>query len=260
VVSRISAQTVRRILKHHHLKPWQHHLWLSPKAPRDAAFRQAVQNICNLYTRRIQEHEMVVCLDEKTSLQPRTRVTKTTSACPHRPIRVEHEYIRQGAVHLFGALDTRTGRVFGQCYRRKRQVELIQFLSALEQQIPQKITKIHVVADNVSTHKGKVLKRWLKSHPRFEFHFPPVHCSWINQIEQWFSILQRKRLAYSDFQSVEDLIQKILAFIDQYNQRAHPFNWTSKSVAKIMAYVECASLQPSASLMPDPGSLRQMFS
>jgi hypothetical protein len=113
VVPSISSETVRRILEHHRLKPWRHHLWLSPKVPRDAAFAAAVQAICDLYTRPLAPHERVLCVDEKTSLQPRTRLSPTRPAQPGLPVRVEHEYQRKGALNLFAAFDTRSGKVYG---------------------------------------------------------------------------------------------------------------------------------------------------
>jgi transposase len=94
---------------------------------------------------------------------------------------------------------------------------------------------IHLVCDNVSTHHGQEVRKWLAKHPRFIFHFTPVHCSWMNQVEQWFGILQRKRLRIADFESKEQLRAKIAQFIVEWNQQAHPFNWSTKSVAKVMA-------------------------
>ncbi len=239
VVATISPQTVQRILAHHKLKPWRTHLWLSPKAPRDAAFVEQVRAICDLYTRPLAPDEVVLSVDEKTSIQPRPRLAPTTAAGPaNRPVRVEHEYKRAGAVNLLAAFDTRTGKVIGRCYDRKRQVEFIEFLEVLERAIPASIHTIHVVLDNVRVHKGKLVQAWLAAHPRFRFHFTPVHCSWMNQIEPWFSILQRKRLRLADFADKADLTAQILAFIDQHNAHAHPFNWGTKSVAKVMAWAE----------------------
>jgi transposase len=235
VVSSISPDTVRRILEHHQLKPWRHHMWLSSKVPRDAVFAAAVQNICDLYTRPLASHEMVLCVDEKTSLQPRTRKTATKPAQPGMPVRVEHEYQRKGALNLFAAFDTRTGKVYGRTAERKRQKEFIEFLEQLDREIPEEITLIHVVLDNLRMHKGKQVQAWLAKHPRFVFHHPPVHCSWMNQVEQWFSILQRKRLAIADFADKAELAERLQAFIAEWNQVAHPFNWSTKSVAKIMA-------------------------
>lgn len=235
VTESISPSTVRRILAHHKLKPWRHHMWLSPKYPRDAAFYAQVTALITLYTRPLQPDEMVLSLDEKTSLQPRPRLHPTKPAQPGRPNRVEHEYRRDGALNLFAAFDTRTGRVYGQCHSRKRQRECIAFLTALDAEIPSTITTIHVVCDNVSTHHGKEVRQWLQSHPRFVFHFTPVHCSWMNQVEQWFSILQRKRFRIADFASKAVLQTQIEQFIVEWNQVAHPFNWSTKSVAKLMA-------------------------
>ena len=238
IVQSISAETVRRILNNHHLKPWRHHMWLGAKTPRDEAFRAQVREICDLYTRELLPQEMVLSLDEKTSLQPRTRKQPTKPAKPKKPVHVEHEYIRNGALNLFAAFDTRTGRVYGRCFRRKRQTEFIAFLDYLNDLIPDRFTRIHVVCDNLSVHKGKQVLRWLSKHPRFAFHFTPVHCSWMNQVEQWFSILQRKRFKIPNFASIEELRDKIYLYIDQWNSRAHPFKWTTKSVAKVMAYAE----------------------
>ena len=125
VVRSISPDTVRRILENHHLKPWRHHLWLSPKVPRDADFAARVQDISDLYTRPLAPHEMVLSVDEKTSLQPRPRKAPTKPACPRRPVQVEHEYGRCGALNLFAAFDTRTGKVYGHTAERKMERQLI---------------------------------------------------------------------------------------------------------------------------------------
>jgi len=244
IVPSISAETVRRILEDHHLKPWRYHLWLSPKVPRDEAFAAAVAEICDLYTRPLAADEMVLCVDEKTSLQPRPRKSPTLAAQPKRPVRVEHEYRRAGALNLFAAFDTRTGKVYGRTAERKRQVEFIAFLEQLDREIPAVITTVHVVLDNLVMHKGKQVRAWLAKHPRFVFHHPPVHCSWMNQAEQWFSILQRKRLRIADFADKAALAERLAAFIDEWNQVAHPFNWSTKSVAKIMAKCHRAEVSP----------------
>ena len=244
VVPSISPDTVRRVLEHHHLKPWRHHLWLSPKVPRDEAFAAAVAEICELYTRPLAADEMVLCADEKTSLQPRPRKSPTLAAKPRRPARVEHEYRRAGALNLFAAFDTRTGKVYGRTAERKRQVEFIAFLEQLDREIPATITTVHLVLDNLVMHKGRQVQAWLAKHPRFVFHHPPVHCSWMNQAEQWFSILQRKRLRIADFADKAALAARLAAFIDEWNQVAHPFNWSTKSVAKIMAKCQRVEASP----------------
>src|SRR3954453_16570539 len=242
VVTKISAETVRRILLHHRLKPWRQKMWLSPKVPRDAAFAACVQGICDLYTRPLRPDEVVLCANEMTSLQPRPRKAKTLPTDKDRPTRVEHEYSRCGALNLFAAFDTRTGKVYGMTAPRKRQSEFIAFLERLDGQIPASVTTIHIVLDNLRMHKGKQVQAWLAKHPRFVFHHPPVHCSWMNQGEQWFSIARGKRLRIANFASKEQLAERLMAFISQWNEIAHPFNWTSKSVAKVMAKCQTEKL------------------
>ena len=202
------------------------------------AFAAAVREISDLYTRPLKADEMVLCVDEKTGLQPRPRKSPTLAARPERPVRVEHEYRRCGALNLFAAFDTRTGKVYGRTAERKRQVEFIAFLEQLDREVPASITTIHVVLDNLRMHKGKQVQAWLAKHPRFVFHHPPVHCSWMNQVEQWFSILQRKRLRIADFADKAALAERLRAYIREWDQVAHPFNWSSKSVAKVMAKCE----------------------
>jgi hypothetical protein len=216
MVEDISASTGRRILAAHPLKPWRQHLWLYPKHPRDAAFYATVAELIDLYTRPLQADELVLSLDEKTSLQPRPRLVPTLPAQPHNlPNRVEHEYKRAGALHLFAAFDTRSGKVYGHGYDRKRQREFMAFLEAVEVEVEGHIRTIHLVCDNVSTHHGKEVRQWLAHHSRFVMHFTPVHCSWMNQVEQWFSILQRKRLRIADFASKDQLRAKLDQFIKE---------------------------------------------
>jgi transposase len=246
VVASISAETVRRILLSHRLKPWRQKMWLSPKVPRDVAFAASVRGICDLYTRPLRLDEVVLCADEMTSLQPRPRKAETLATRKDRPTRVEHEYSRCGALNLFAAFDTRTGRVYGMTASRKRQAEFISFLELLDREIPGTITTIHLVLDNLRMHKGKQVRAWLAKHPRFVFHHPPVHCSWMNQVEQWFGIARRKRLRIADFASTEHLAERLMAFIGEWNEIAHPFNWTSKSVAKVMAKCQVEETEPAA--------------
>jgi hypothetical protein len=234
----ISGESVRKMLASHRLKPWRYRMWLSPKVPRDAAFRAAVERLCDLYTRPLGAHERVICTDEITNLQPRARLSKTLPALPDLPVRVEHEYRRCGALNLLTAFDTRTGHVWGVTAARKRQIEFLLLLELLDAQIPTTVTVIYLVLDNVPMHAGKKVQEWLATHSRFVLVHPPVHCSWMNQVEQWFSILRRKRLKVVDFADKTDLAAKLLAFIHEWNERAHAFNWTVKSFEKILAKCE----------------------
>jgi len=126
---------------------------------------------------------MVLCVDEKTTLQPRPRLAATLPARPGSPTRLEHEYTRAGALHLFAAFDTRTGKVYARNEVRKRQIEFIGFLSQLERELPIGKTRVYLVMDNLKMHKGKQVQAWLVTHPRFVCHFVPVHCSWM--IPSW---------------------------------------------------------------------------
>ena len=250
VVAAISPQTVQRILAADQLKPWRSHVWLHPRRPRDAAFAAQVRAVADLLTRLLDEHEVVLSLDEMTSLQPRPRRVPTRPAQPGRPVQVEHEYRRAGATHLFAAFDTRSGRVYGVTTRRKRQVEYLTLLAHLDQAIPASVTTIHLLADNVSVHHGKLVRQWLAAHPRFVAHFTPVHCSWMNPVEQWFGILRRKRLRSPSFADVAALQQAIQQFIAQWNEIAHPFRWTARSFDKILAKID-AALAADAQILAD---------
>lgn len=248
VVASISPQTVQRILAADRLKPWRQHVWLHPRPPRDATFVAQVRAVAALLTRLLEAHEVVLSLDEMTSLQPRPRRAPTRPAQPGRPVQVEHEYRRAGATHLFAAFDTRSGQVYGVTTRRKRQVEYLTLLEHLDQSLPASITTIHLLADNVSVHHGQLVRRWLVAHPRFVAHFTPVHCSWMNPVEQWFGILRRKRLRAPNFADLAALQRAIHQFIAEWNAIAHPFRWTPHSFDKILAKVEAALAAETASL------------
>jgi len=240
IVAAISPQTVQRMLAADRLKPWRSHVWLHPRTPRDAAFAAQVRAVADLLTRLLDEHEVVLSLDEMTSLQPRPRRVPTRPAQPGRPVQVEHEYQRAGATHLFDAFDTRSGQVYGVTTRRKRQIEYLTLLEHLDRAIPASVTTIHLLADNLSVHHGKLVRQWLTDHPRFVAHFTPVHCSWMNPVEQWFGILRRKRLRSPNFPNLAALQRAILQFIAEWNEIAHPFRWTAASFDKILAKVDAA--------------------
>lgn len=240
VVAAISPATVRRILARHRLRPWRCHAWLHPPRPRDATFLQQVRDLADLYSRPLADHEAVLYLDECTQLQPRPRRVPLRPARPGAPCRQEQEYARAGAVNLFAAFDTRSGQVFGCLTKRKRQVEFLRLLTVLDTSYPPTVTTLHLVLDNSSVHHGQQVRAWLAAHPRFVVHFLPVHSSWMNQVEQWFSILRRKRLRHAHFADGNALAAAIIAFADRWNRTAHPFRWTAASFDKVIAKVEAA--------------------
>jgi transposase len=174
--------------------------------------------------------------DEKTSLQPRPRPSPTLPAQPNnRPNRVDPKDKRAGALNLLAAVDTRSSKVYEHGDERKRQQACTAFLEALDSAVDDRIRTIHLVCDHVSTHHGQEVRKWLAAHPRVVVHFTPVHGSRMNQVEQWFSILQRTRLRMVDFASKDHLRAMLDQFITEWNQQAHPLNWSTKAVAKIMA-------------------------
>ena len=240
VVAQISPQTVPRILAHHTLKPWRHHRWLSPKVPRDAACAAPVQALVPLYTRPLGVWARGLCVEEQTSLQPRTRQAPPRAAQPGHPVRVEHEYARQGALTLFAGCETRTGKVYATTAERKRQAACIAFLEHVERERPPDITRMPVGLATRRRHKGTHVQAWLTKHPRFVFVFPPVHCSWMHQGEPWLSLLQRQRLRSADVADKPHLAERLMACVAAWNEHAHPFQWSTKSVAKVMAKCESA--------------------
>ena len=235
IVAAISSQTVQRLLASQQLKPWRWRYWLHPKGPRDVTVLERTREIAELTTRELAPNEVVLSADEMTSLQPRTRTAPTQPAQPGRAVQLEHEYGRKGARNLFAAFNTRTGQVFGVLFARKRQVEFLALLEGLSAQFDASITTIHLICDNVSVHHGKLVQAWLATHPRVVLHFTPVHCSWMNQVEQWFSILRRKRLQCPNFADLPDLTARIEQFIQEWNETAQPFHWTEASFTKVLA-------------------------
>ncbi len=138
-----------------------------------------------------------------------------------------HDYKRHATTTLFAALDVATGTVVGRHYKRCRRIEFLNFMNKLVADHPDR--EIHVILDNLSTHKPR-RDLWLARHPNVHFHYTPIHASWLNQIEVWFSILSGKSLNDAFFQSVDQLKAHIESFIINYNKQAKPFAWTKSEV------------------------------
>ena len=161
IVADISAATVRRMLVAHQLKPWRHPLWLHPQHPRDTAFYATVAELIDLYTRPLQADELVLSLDEKTSLPPRPRPAPTLPAQPTTCLTAwSMRTSGAGALNLFAAFDTQSGKVYGHCDERQRQRECMAFLEAVDIAVDERIRTIHLVCDHVSPHHGKEVRQW----------------------------------------------------------------------------------------------------
>lgn len=223
---RVSHETVRQILKSSLLKPHRIKYYLCRTDPR---FVEKASNILSLYDKHRQNPEAfhLVCVDELTGIQALERKHPTLPMRPGKIERREFEYIRHGTRCLIAGFMVATGKVFGRVYTNRIRPKFILFLDGLVNSLQDK-KEIHVVLDNLNTHKGKEIDDWLQSKKgRVVFHFTPFHGSWLNQVEIWFSILKRKCLKRGNFISTDDLKHKILNFLGLWNLfYAHPFNWT----------------------------------
>jgi len=236
IVANISAATVRRMLAAPQLNPWRQPVWLSPQPPRDAAFYATVSELLALDTRPRGPDALVWSVDETTSLQPRPRQHPPQSAQPkHVPTRYEHEDQRAGALNRLAAFDTRSGKVDGQGYERKRQREGLACLEPWEAEMDERLRTIPLVCDHVSTHPGQAGRPWLAKQARVVLPCTPVHGAWLNHVAHWCSSLPRTRVRMVEFESKDHLRAQLDQFIKEGNQPAHPFNGSTKSVAKIMA-------------------------
>ena len=222
------------------LRPWQHRSWIFP---RDPNFEAKAARVLDLYQGRWEERslrpdEYVISADEKTTLQPRIRIHPTRSPAPGEPMRVEHEYRRAGSLAYLAAWDVRRAKLFGRC---EPTTGIVPFGNLIEQVMTQEpylsATRVFWILDNGSSHRGAAaVERLETAWPTLRVIHLPVHASWLNQIEIYFSIVQRKVLTPSDFASLHALETTLLAFQARYEQIAVPFAWkfTREKLAKLM--------------------------
>lgn len=171
---------------------------------------------------------LVLSVDEKPHIQALERAQGYLKLTNGRTLTgYSHHYTRHGTTTLFAALDVATGAIQAGHYRRRRRVEFLDFMNMIVASHPGR--EIHVVLDNLNTHKPK-RDRWLTRHKNVHFHFTPTHASWLNQVETWFSILSRSALHGASFTSPKQLRARIDDFVASYNQRAKPFSWTAAKV------------------------------
>jgi transposase len=224
----MSTRTVQRIWAEAGLKP---HRTETFKFSTDPELEAKVHDVVGLYLAP-PERAIVLSLDEKTQIQA---LDRTQPMLPLRPGQVErhtHDYKRNGTTSLFAALEVATGRVTNQARERHTGEDFLGFLRLVARTYPK--GKVHVVLDNVSTHKTPDVQTWLREHKRFTFHFTPTSASWLNQVETWFGILTRQAIRRGSFGSVKELVEMIDAFTDQWNAGATPFAWV-KTADEILA-------------------------
>jgi transposase len=193
----------------------------------DPLFVEKVRDIVGLYLNP-PEHAVVLCVDEKSQIQALNRSQPLLPMMPGRAERRTPTYERHGTTALFAALDVATGKVIGQCRRRHRAAEFLQFLRAIDDNVPAGLDA-HVVIDNLVTHKTAAVQRWFARHPRFHVHFTPTYSSWLNQIERWFGLLEQKQLRRGVHRSVTELERAIYEFIEASNEAPKPFAWTKSA-------------------------------
>jgi transposase len=225
----IGLSSVQRIWKAHRLQP---HRIRTFKRSNDPDFAAKLHDIVGLYMDP-PLHAIVLSMDEKSQIQALDRSQPGLPLKPGKCGTLTHDYKRNGTTTLFAALNVLDGTVFGRCMQRHRHQEFLRFLNALEREIPAgKI--IHVVLDNVATHKTPEVIRWLTRHPRWVFHFTPTSSSWLNAIETFFSALTRRRLRRGVFHSIVELQAAINRYLEDHNDDPKPFVWT-KSAKTILA-------------------------
>jgi hypothetical protein len=237
----LSSSTVQRWLADDVLRPWQHQSWIFPRA---ADFELKASRVLDLYHRiwegaTLQSDEYVISADEKTSLQPRPRLHPTQPPGPGQPMRVEHEYRRGGALAYLAAWDVHRAKLFGRC---EPTTGIVPFGNLVEQVMTQEpyvsASRVFWILDNGSSHRGAAgAERLETAWPNLRVIHLPVHASWLNQIEIYFSIVQRKVVTPADFTSLQALASTILAFQARYEQIATPFAWkfTREKLATLMA-------------------------
>jgi transposase len=216
----MSQPTVSRIWKAFGVKPWQEDTF---KLSEDPLFVEKVRDIVALYMNP-PERAVVICVDEKTTVQALDRTQPVLPLLPHTPERRSHDYRRHGTIDLFAALNLTSGLVTHQLTARHRAIEFKKFLDLLDKTIPAELS-VHVVLDNSSTHKTPAIQRWLVRHPRFEFHFTPTSSSWMNLVERWFAEITTKWIRRGTHRSVKELAASITYWVGTWNDDPRPYVW-----------------------------------
>ena len=241
IIATISDSTVWRWLHEDAIRPWQHRCWIFP---RDPQFAVKAGRILDLYERTwegkpLRDDEYVLSTDEKTSIQARARIHKTLPTKPGSPMKVEHEYKRCGAWAYLAALDVHRTKLFGRCEATTGIEPFDRLVSQVMVQEPYKSAKrVFWIMDNGSSHRGQTcIKRLNKKYPTIVPVHGPVHASWLNQIEIYFSILQRKALTPNDFPSLAAVEERLIGFERYYEKIGKPFEWkfTRKKLADLLA-------------------------
>lgn len=189
---------------------------------KDPDFEAKKKDVVGLYLNP-PKNALVICIDEKPQIQALSR--KITPMKIGVSERRSSEYERNGTINLFAAFCVNDGKTIGSIEQRHRAVEFLTFMKKVYGIWGMKGVRLHVVLDNLATHDTDEVRDWLGKHKNIYFHFTPTHASWLNQVELWFSILERQLLKRGNFTGQKDLSKKIMKFIRLYNKKAKPFAW-----------------------------------
>src|ERR1700732_790193 len=222
----ISPASVYRVWRQYGIQPHRLRRYM---ASNDPEFAEKAADIIGLYLKP-PIHAAVFCVDEKSAIQALDRLDPVLPLSPGRAERHGFEYYRHGTLSLYAALDTRSGQVIGQTSARHTSAEFVAFLEDLiARQTPERA--IHIICDNLSAHKTKAVCDFLARHPKVRIHYTPTYSSWLNQVEIWFSKIQRDLIARGIFCLVKDLDRKIMRYIRSYNRKATPIKWSYKDAS-----------------------------
>lgn len=217
----VSHSSVGRIWRAHGLKP---HIVRGFKLSNDPQFIEKVRDVVGLYMNP-PDHAVVFSFDEKPQIQALERAQPILPMDLGMPERQTHNYVRHGTLDLFAALNVATGEVIAKTKKRHRAKDFVDFLRELDRAVEDDL-EVHVILDNLSTHKAPAVKRWLVRHPRFQLHFTPTYASWLNLVERFFALLTDEALRRGSHTSIPQLRNAILEYIEVHNEEGKPFTWT----------------------------------
>lgn len=240
IVASIGRSTLWEWLSNDAIRPWQHRCWIFP---RDPDFQRKASRILDLYEgvwegAPLSDGDCIISADEKTSIQARRRIHPVRGPAPARAMRVEHEYQRMGAWAYLAAWDVRRARVFGRCERRTGIIPFQRLVDQVMTREPYRSApRVFWILDNGSSHRGEASAARLKERwPNLIVVHTPVHASWLNQVEIYFSVVERKALTPNDFGSLDELRTRLHQFERHYQLVAKPFRWrfTRFDLAKLL--------------------------
>lgn len=252
LVAQISGATLWRWLDRDAIRPWRYRSWIFP---RDPEFAPKAGRVLDLYEGRwasnpLGANDFVISADEKTSIQARIRCHRSAPPAPGRAMRIEHEYERGGALAYLAAWDVHRAKIFGRCEPTTGIVPFGRLVDQVMSQEPYRSAqRVFWIVDNGSAHRGRsAAKRLKQSWPSLVLVHTPVHASWLNQVEIYFSIVQRKVLTPNDFSTLAEVEDRLLQFHGHYEQIAQPFRWTftRRDLQKLLAKVQTFETAPLA--------------